>query len=149
MKFEKYVHTEAGEPFRIFPFGEIFKDGEMREVTSEMASSFTLPHFKPPIKLGSHVDTTPAGGHIMALEVRDDGLYAVPEYTEKGNKSIKEGDYRYNSPEIIWADKAIEDPETGDWIPGPMIVGVALLHEPHLGEATALYRTRPVDNKET
>lgn len=148
MEFEKYVHTEAGDPFRIFPFGKIFRDGEIREVTSEIAASFVLPHFKPPIKLGSHNDETPAGGHIIALEVRDDGLYAVPEYTDKGNKAIEEGDYRYNSPEIIWADQAIENPETGEWISGPMIVGVALLHEPHLGEATAMYRIKTIEIKE-
>ena len=141
---DKYVHTEAGEPFRLFPFGKLFKSGKLREVTAESAKNFNLPHFKPPIKLGSHLDETPAGGTITSLEVRDDGIYAVPEYTDKGRKSIEEGDYRYNSPEIIWDDQALEDPTTGDMITGPLIVGVALLHTPHLGEAAALYRMEPV-----
>ena len=143
---DEFVHTQAGEPFRLFPFGKLFKSGKLREVTPESAKSFNLPHFKPPIKLGSHLDETAAGGTISALEVRDDGIYAVPEYTDKGNKAIEEGDYRYNSPEIIWGDQALEDPATGDMITGPLIVGVALLHTPHLGEAAALYRMEPVED---
>ena len=142
---ENYVHTAAGEAFRLFPFGKLYKSGKLREITAESAKNFNLPHFKPPIKLGSHIDSTPAGGHIKSLEVRSDGIYGVPEYTEKGSKAIEEGDYKYNSPEILWEDQGLEDPMSGEMIPGPLIVGVALLHTPHLGEAAALYHIEPVD----
>lgn len=139
---DQYVTTRAGEPYRLFPFGVVVKGGKRREITPEFARTVRLPHFKPPIKRGSHEDTTPAGGHIVALEVRADGLYAVPEYTERGLQDLADGAYRYHSPEMIW-DGGLEDPVTGELIPGPLIVGDALLHTPHLGEAAALYSVEP------
>jgi len=143
---DEYVVTAPGQPFRLFPFGELVKGGKRRIIDAELAKRIRLPHFKPPIKLGSHNDPTPAGGFIVGLEVRDDGLYAVPEYTEKGGKSIEDGDYRYHSPEIIW-EGGLENPETGELIEGPLIVGDALLHTPHLGEAAALYTVNPVNRE--
>ena len=136
---EDYVATRPGEPYRLFQFGRIIKNGKVREITKEVAAAFRLPHFKPPVKLGSHDETTPAGGHIIGLEVREDGLYAVPEFTDKGAQALEEGAYRYHSPEVIWSDGGLEDPVTGEMIQGPLIVGDALLHTPHLGEAAALY----------
>src|SRR5690606_20521431 len=44
-------------------------------------------------------------------------------------------------PEIIWDDGYLEHPTTGERIQGPLIVGDALLHTPHLGESAALYTT--------
>lgn len=145
---DEYVATKAGEPYRLFPFGKIIKNGRTREITPDIASQFKLPHFKPAIKLGSHEDATPAGGHIVALEVREDGLYAVPEFNEKGTQALVDGAYRYHSPEVIWADGAIEDPQTGNMISGPLVVGDAFLHMPHLGEATALYSIEPIQTEE-
>ena len=77
--------------------------------------------------------------------MRDDGLWAVPEFNEKGLKAIQDGDYRYHSPEVIWSDGPVyEDPSTGKFIRGPLIVGDALLHTPHLGESAALYSVEPI-----
>lgn len=135
---DQFVKTEPGEPFRLFPFGTISKGGKKRLINADFARRVRLPHFKPPIKLGSHRDEVPAGGHIVALEVREDGLYAIPEYNEQGQKALANGAYRYHSPEIIW-EGGLENPTTGDLITGPLIVGTALLHTPHLGEAAALY----------
>lgn len=136
---DEFVTTRTGTPYRLFPFGTLVKGGRTREITPDMAGKFRLPHFKPAIKLGSHYEPTPAGGHIIALEVREDGLYAVPEWNEKGEQALEDGAYRYHSPEVIWEDGALEDPTTGRPIPGPLILGDALLHMPHLGEAAALY----------
>ena len=136
--FEKFVNVKAGDPFRLFPFGKITKNGKTRDITPEFAASIKLPHFKPAIKLGSHEDTTPAGGHIISLEVRPDGLYAVPELNDKGAQAMQDGAYRYHSPEIIW-EGGLEDPTTGEAISAPLIVGDAWLHMPHLGESAALY----------
>lgn len=140
---ENFVNTTAGEAFRLLPLGALVKNGKKRDITPELLAQFKLPHFKPPIKLGSHKDEAPAGGHILGLEVRPDGLYAIPEHNETGANRLKEGAYRYHSPEIIWEDGALEDPTTGAAIRGPLIVGVALLHTPHLGESTALYSIQP------
>lgn len=136
---DDYVATKTGEAYRLFPFGRIVKNGHVRDITPELAAQFKLPHFQPAIKLGSHEDTTPAGGHIKALEVRDDGLYAIPEWNEKGETAMRDGAYKYHSPEIIWSEGALENPADGSFINGPLIVGDSLLHMPHLGEAAKLY----------
>jgi len=140
---ENFVNTKPGEAIRLFPFGKLVKNGNVREITPELAAQFRLPHFMPPIKMGSHEDTTPAGGHIARLEVRTDGLYGVPEYTDKGAQVLLDGSYRYHSPEVIWGDGALENPLDGSLIQGPLIVGLALLHTPHLGERAALYSIEP------
>jgi hypothetical protein len=142
--YDAFVITRPGEAYRLLPFGQIKRasGGPTHNLTPESAAKFKLPHFKPPVKMGSHKDTTPAGGHIIGLEVRDDGLYAIPEWTDKGQTAATDGSYRYHSPEIIWDGGAIEDATTGQWINGPLIVGDALLHTPALGEATALYTSQ-------
>jgi Mu-like prophage I protein len=145
---DKFVSTKPGQAYRLFPFGKITRGGVTRDITPEYAAQFKLPPFTPPIKLGSHEDATPAGGHIVRLEVRDDGLYGFPEYTEKGAKAMDEGDYRFHSPEVIWDDGALE---TSDGIiAGPLLLGDALLHTPYLGEATAFYTatTKEIDMQE-
>ena len=134
---DEFAAVTPGEPFRLFKWGNIYKGGKKRTVSKD--KMFKLPHFKPPIKLGSHREETPAGGFLTGLEVRDDGVWAVPEFNEEGIRALEQGAYRYHSPEIIWDGGYIEDPDTGDKIQGPLIVGVALTHTPHLGESTALY----------
>lgn len=142
---EDYVQTTLGEPYRLFPFGTIVYNGKKRTLTPEMAQRFRLPKYKPPIKLGSHDEAAPAGGHIVALEVRADGLYAVPEFNEAGQAALKEGAYRYHSPEIVWGGPLEENPVTGEIVSGPAIIGDAFLHRPHLGEAASLYSVQPID----
>jgi len=136
---DQFVTVTPGEPFRLFPFGDIHKNGRTVTLTPEMARQFRLPHFKPPIKLGSHNDETPAGGHIIGLEVRGDGLYAIPEWNDSGTAAIHSGAYRYHSPEVVWEGEIL-DSSTGTVIPAPLILGDALLHMPALGEATAFYQ---------
>lgn len=142
---DEYVTVTPGEAFRLFPFGRIVKDGKVREVTKDLAKAFRLPHWRPAIKLGSHGEDTPAGGFITGLEVRDDGLYALPEWNDEGAAAMQRGAYRYHSPEVAWAG-GFENPETGEISDAPTIVGDALLHMPHLGEATALYSVEQVTN---
>lgn len=146
---DEFVTVSPGDPFRLFPWGAIVKGGKRREIKPGMG--FKLPHFKPAIKLGSHDDVTPAGGHIVGLEEREDGLYALPELNDRGVSALREGAYRYHSPEVIWEGAGFEDPTTGESIPGPLIVGDALLHMPHLGEAAALYsvQTEVIDMTDT
>lgn len=148
---DEYVAVQAGEPYRLLPFGGYFKNGKRRNMDAAIAAKFRLPHFRPPIKLGSHEEATPAGGQIIGLEVREDGLYAIPELTDKGAQAMADGAYRYHSPEVIW-EGGLEDPDTGDIIAGPLIVGDALLHTPHLGENVALYTSEfinPIPGDET
>lgn len=145
---DTFVTTTPGEPFRLLPFGVITKGGAKHRVTRKLAEKFRLPHFKPPIKLGSHAETTPAGGHIVGLEVREDGLYAIPEFNEQGLEALNQGSFRYQSPEILWEDSGMEDSASGEIIRGPLIIGDALLHMPALGEAAALYSVDPVEEND-
>lgn len=140
---DEFVATRTGKAYRILPFGKISKGGKTRDITPEYAAKFRLPHFKPPIKLGSHKEETPAGGHILSLEVRDDGLYVLPELNEKGEMAFLEGAYRYHSPEIIWENGGIENNDGVMY--GPLIIGDALLHVPHLGESTSFYSADKID----
>lgn len=144
---DDFVVTRPGRPFRLFKFGKLIKGGIERLITPEFAAKFKLPHFKPAIKLGSHDETTPAGGHIVELLVKDDGLYAVPEWNEQGLKAIEDGAYRYQSPEVIWEEGALENPDTGKDITGPLIIGDALMHLPHLGESVSLYGVEPLQKE--
>jgi hypothetical protein len=139
---DSFVYVSPGQPYRLFPYGKITRGGKTRVV--DPATQFSLPHFKPAIKLGSHDDATPAGGFIVALESRADGLYAVPEFNESGIAAMAAGAYRYHSPEVLW-EGGIEDVTTGETIPAPLILGDALLHMPALGEAAALYQIEEVD----
>ena len=145
---DNFVTVQPGEPFRLFPIGQLVKDGVKRLLTPELLAKFRLPHFKPPIKLGSHAEETRSGGRILSLEVREDGLWAHVELTEEGRAAFERGDYAYHSPEVVW-DGWLENPETGDKIEGPIIMGDALLHTPHLGEAAALYSIEVIDGGET
>ncbi|KPJ95377.1 MAG: hypothetical protein AMJ53_02835, partial [Gammaproteobacteria bacterium SG8_11] len=135
---DDFLTISPGEPFRLFPFGTLVKGGKKRNITPEFAAQFKLPDFKPAIKLGSHADETKAGGYITGLEVRDDGLYAIPEWNDNGTAAIAEGAYRYQSPEVVW-EGGFEDSESGAVSNGPLIVGAALLHMPHMGSRAALY----------
>jgi len=135
--------VEPGDPLPLFPLVSIFKNGVER--TAEIISKLKLPHFLPPVKLGSHEEGTPAGAHIKGLFIRDGMVWGTPEMNDKGVKAIAEKHYKYLSPEVIW-EGGLEDPLTGNVIPAPLIVGAALLHTPHLGEATALYTVEPIES---
>lgn len=144
---DQFVATRIGEPYRYLPFGPIRRGGKERMITPELAAQFKLPHFKPPIKLGSHEDNTAAGGHIIGFEVRSDGLYVIPEWNDSGENAVIKGEFRYHSPEIIWPGMGVEDATTGKVIEGPLIYGDALLHAPALGERAALYQTEIVQKE--
>jgi hypothetical protein len=131
---------------RLFPFGQVVKNGRKTLINEAYAKRFTLPHFKPPMKLGSHADNAAGGGLIDSLEVREDGLYALINTTSKGMKVLQDKDYGYHSPEVIWDEGWLEDPTNGEKIKGPLIIGMALLHTPHLGEAAALFSVEPTIN---
>ena len=124
---------------RLFPFGKVYKGENVYDITPEMASRFHLPHFKPPLKLGSHKEETASGGSFVSLEVGSDGLYGLVSLTDEGRSAFTRKSYRYHSPEVIWPGGGIQDPKTGEMIKGPLLVGAALLHSPHLGEEAALY----------
>jgi hypothetical protein len=129
---------------RLFPFGRVIKDGVERIITPELAARFKLPHFRPPLKIGGHAVDAVGGGLIVGLEVGEDGLYGLVNVNDRGNQAIEEKQYGFHSPEVIWDDGFLEHPDTGEPIHGPLIVGDALVHTPHLGEAAALFSVEPI-----
>ena len=62
---ENFVTTKAGDPYLWLPYAKFTKGNITHEVTPELAAKFKMPHFKPPLKLGAHDETTPAGGHLI------------------------------------------------------------------------------------
>lgn len=128
---------KMGDPIRLFKWGDLFKGG--KKFTIAPGQGWKLPKFKAPIKMGSHDAKTPAGGWLTRLYDGDDGLYAVPEFNDAGQEAITNKSFRYHSPEVVWGGNYIEDADSGDQIAGPLIVGIALTHTPHLGENAALY----------
>src|SRR3990167_3916886 len=143
---ENLVSTKTGDPYLWLPYATFTKGDVQHMVTPELAAKFKMPHFKPPIKLGNHDETTPAGGHIVRHELRADGIWVYPELVPNGEKAVADGAYRYHSPEIIWEDGYMQDPTSGELIPGPFIMGDALLHTPHLGELTSFYSIERTKN---
>lgn len=45
--------------------------------------------------------TAPAGGWIKDMEPRDDGLWALVEWTERGGRAVAAREYRYLSPVLL------------------------------------------------
>lgn len=77
----------------------------------------------------------PAAGWIGGLEVRDDGLWAVNvRWTERAAELLRNGEYRYFSPVLYWADERCSE-----------LVGlgpVALTNDPAMHGVTPLAASR-------
>jgi phage I-like protein/cation transport regulator ChaB len=73
-------------------------------------------------------DQGKAAGWVRELDVRDDGMYALIDWTAAAVEYIKNGEYRFISPE--WSDQG-RDKEDGRVI-GPILYAVALTNRPFL-----------------
>lgn len=69
-----------------------------------------------------------AAGWIMDLSCKDDGLYAKVEWTPQAAEYIKNGEYRYISPEF--ADEFLD--EYGKEFDGAVLLAAALTNRPFL-----------------
>ena len=145
----KYI---SGKPFRIFPIGE-FKRGERtidltKERLSEMKVNYEAdrPRWKAPIYAGHPTDVQPDPpklGNVASLELKDDGLYAVPEYSEKGKELVDEESYQYVSPGILWKlSGASYTDEQGNEFDN-VLDHVALTNRPFFGSRTAIFSSDP------
>jgi phage I-like protein len=81
--------------------------------------------------LGKHSGSPAiAAGWIVGMQARQDGIWALVEWTEKAAAHIKAREYRYLSPVLLHApDGAVT-----------RIDNVALTNSPNLNEMTALSR---------
>ncbi len=138
----------SGQPFRVFPIGT-FKRGDRTidltpERLQEMKANYDAqrPRWKIPIYAGHPTETNPDPpkfGNVASLELRSDGLYAVPEYTDDGQKLINSQAYQYISPGVLWGiggskyvdEQGVEYDNTLDHI--------SLTNRPFFGSKTAMF----------
>jgi len=139
---------QAGKPFRVMPLGT-FKRGDRtltitKDDLAQMAANFEggRPRWKVPVYFGhptAEQPDPPKAGNVASVEVRDDGLYAVPEYTDKGKASVEDGEYQFVSPGVLW-DKngsAYVDEQGRQF--DNVIEHVALTNRPFFGKHVALF----------
>jgi len=139
---------QAGQPFRVMPLGT-FKRGERtltitKDDLAQMAANFESgrPRWKVPLYFGHPTveqPDPPKIGNVQKLEVRDDGLYAVPEYTGKGKASVEAGEYQFVSPGVLWNKNgsAYVDEQGRQF--DNVIEHVALTNRPFFGQHVALF----------
>jgi len=80
-----------------------------------------------------------AAGWVRALEVRDDGLYALIEWTDIGKEAIEKQRFKYVSVELGGA----VDPKTGKVLGEDVLTGIALTNRPFFKGLTALAAADP------
>lgn len=135
---ETFRAVDPAEWIRILPIGSFKRFGRQVEVTremlEEMAANFgTVPSTRLPVNR-EHVEHEGKVGDIVAVEVRDDGLYARFEWTEKGRQYLEDNAFQYFSPEVVWGPTDYEGREVSN-----VLVGIALTNSPWFGEHTALF----------
>ncbi len=142
---------KPGEPFRVMPIGS-FKRGERTlDITpqrlNDMAANYAAqrPRWKIPIYAGHPTDTQPDPpklGNVAKLEVKVDGLYAVPEYSDDGAKMAQDG-YQYCSPGVLWSLNGSRYVDDQGQEFDNVIDHVALTNRPFFGSHTALFSADP------
>ena len=106
------------------------------------------PRWNIPIYFGHPTDTQPDPpkmGNVKRLFVRDDGLYAEPEYTPEGEKAIADGAYQYESPGVLWKLNGSAYTDEQGHEHDNIIDHVALTNRPFFGQNVALFSADGVD----
>lgn len=81
---------------------------------------------------------TPAAGYILDLEARDDGLWALAEFTNRAAEMVRGGEYRFCSGVFMW-DAA--DRKTGEPIPC-QLDSIGLTNKPFIDGQHAIRLSR-------
>lgn len=142
----------AGKPFRIFPIKKAKRGDREIDVTRERLAQMKenyesdRPRWKIPIYAGHPTDTNPDPpklGNAASLELRDDGLYAVPEYTDEGKRSVSGGEYQYSSPGVLWSiNGSFYTDDQGNEFDN-VIDHIALTNRPYWGKDTMVFSSDP------
>jgi hypothetical protein len=127
---------------KILPFGKIYVYGQKepieftKELAEEIVKNFNkgYPHYKPFVNIDH--ESSEKYGDVKELYIEEDGLWAVLELNEEGQKMLEEHKYEYVSPEI---DFAYVDRETGEEV-GVVLLGVALTNRPALPETKLTFK---------
>jgi hypothetical protein len=83
-------------------------------------------------------EATPAAGYILDLAVRDDGLWALVEFTQRAAEMVRAGEYRFCSGVFMW-DAA--DRKTGEAIPC-QLDSIGLTNKPFIDGQHAIRLSR-------
>ncbi len=152
IRFVEPFAFSDGQPFRIMPMGE-FQRGErkiaiVKTDLEQMAANYATgkPRWKIPIYAGHPTDKQPdppSVGYVQKLEVRDDGLYAYPEYNDDGKVMIDKGQYRYNSPGVLWSKNGSTYADEQGKQHDNIVDHIALTNRPFFGQNTALFSADP------
>ena len=145
---------ESDVPFRrwvqIAPFGEHFTENydEPYRLDAEGAARIVEVHehrkahghedvfdFQHASLLGGAPEDSGRAGVILRMEVRDDGVWALGEFTTRAAALIRSRDLPLVSPEIHNSWKNFDD---GEWEPGPAVLAVALTGRPALPGMAAI-----------
>ncbi|AQW85478.1 Mu-like prophage protein [Campylobacter pinnipediorum subsp. caledonicus] len=86
----------------------------------------------------------PAAGWIKSLNIKDNSLYGMVEWTKRAKEYIKNGEYKYLSPVFNFA---AVDKKTGAWI-GCELESVALTNTPFLDELKEVRANKNFISKE-
>ncbi len=136
---------QPGSPFRIFPIGSFKREDRTIELTSDKLKRIKdnyeqmRPRWHIPIYPGHPTEAQPDPpkiGNIASLDVREDGLYAMPEFTEEGKRLVESGAYEYCSPGILWSGYRDEDGKEYDT---EVMDHLALSNKPFFGSRTAIF----------
>lgn len=127
---------------KILPFSKIYVYGQKepieftKELAEEIVKNFNkgYPHYKPFVNIDH--ESSEKYGDVKELYIEEDGLWAVLELNEEGQKMLEEHKYEYVSPEI---DFAYVDRETGEEV-GVVLLGVALTNRPALPETKLTFK---------
>ena len=141
-----------GKAFRIFPIKKA-KRGEReidvtRERLTQMKENYDSdrPRWRIPIYAGHPTDTQPDPpklGNASQLELRDDGLYVIPEFTGEGKSLVEDGKYQYCSPGVLWSvNGSLYTDEQGNEFDN-VIDHIALTNKPFWGKETMVFSSDP------
>jgi len=127
---------------KILPFGKIYVYGQKepieftKELAEEIVKNFKkgYPHYKPFVNIDH--ESSEKYGDVKELYIEEDGLWAVLELNEEGQKMLEDHKYEYVSPEI---DFAYVDRETGEEV-GVVLLGIALTNRPALPETKLTFK---------
>lgn len=81
---------------------------------------------------------TPAAGYILDLSIREDGLWALVELTERAADMVRAGEYRFCSGVFVWESA---DRETGEKIPC-QLDSIGLTNKPFIDGQHAIRLSR-------
>ena len=130
----------------LLPLGTFVRGNRMLPLTSELLESVLdnflqgRPRWGVPITV-EHEDGEGKMGKLAGMELRDEGLFGLPEWTDDGQELMDRRRFDFVSPEMLWSlfsgELVYQDHDTGEYHDNVM-AAVSLTNKPFFPE-TALF----------